>query len=247
MALLPFDCTRDFLSGHKLVSLSQASPERVHECFKQLLEAHDARMSSASDSGAPTRRKGQIKCPVCPIDAQYYMQIDSQRGDAVCSRCGACTRVVVPENCETYEERPACIKTQAPNNIAEWAWKASRHDDDTARRFVEREMEHWNDYHSVGTHWGIDRLAWLKSLTKNVANASCTEKAIAALLFPYIAETYDAKRVEQDVRSGRPLTKVVLPQAPVKYACQRCGAAVDSLYAQKRHPCGWGSKKRRRP
>ena len=81
----------------------------------------------------------------------------------------------------------------------------------------------------------------------DITHTSTPVKAISALLFDRVAAFADPSLFEDAMRQGRPMpTLAVATTRSGGYWCARCGAEVDCAYAAKRHPCGWGSKKRRR-
>lgn len=259
MALLPYDCTREFFEAHPLVHIFRATPSNVHNCVTLMLEAWnketdaDARPVDARSIGAkqaanaPTRPARTSECPCATPGARF--RVDPARGDMICSACGVTERYVVPDNCTNYSEPQMSIQTKAPPGVADWAWASSRADEKERQRSeVMSCMAKLNQYRPGGTFHPVDELKFLHRMAMVPERASSTERAIAALLFPDVREAFDLRAVETAVRSG-----ASVPKMPVKTTspwgelrCKRCDALVTTPYEQKRHPCRWGQKKRRR-
>lgn len=246
MALLPYDCTRDFLEQHALTDISRVSPVNVHNCITHMLNV--ATPTPAASKSALPARKPQIEGCMCKSPDGRY-EVDPCRGDMVCSGCGVTTRYIVADNCTVYSESQATIKSKAPVGITDWVWASSRMDDDERHHAEVMDcMCNLNEYRPGGTFHPIDDLKFLHALAMAPQRASAAERAVAALLYPKVRDAFDMSAVEAAVRSGGSLPKMHTTTNLLwgELRCKRCNALVETPYEQKRHPCGWGQKKRRR-
>lgn len=167
----------------------------------------------------------------------------------ICSGCGVTSRYIVSDNCSVYSESQATIKVKAPPGVTDWIWASSQMDEDERYRAeVMRCIERFNEYRPGGTFHPVDDLKLLHNLAMLPERASVSERAVAALLFPKVRDAFDLKAVEVAVRTGERVpkmeTKAKGPWGELR--CPKCEALVATPFEQKRHPCAWGQKKRRR-
>ena len=176
-------------------------------------------------------------------------EVDPCRGDMICSGCGVTSRYIVSDNCTVYSEFQATIKTKAPPGVSDWIWASSQVDEqERYRAEVMSCMENLNEYRPGGTFHPVDDLKGLHNLAMLPQRACASERAVAALLFPKVRDAFDLKAVESAVRSGKSVPKMEArsknPWGELR--CPKCDASVATPYEQKRHPCAWGQRKRRR-
>lgn len=243
MAALPFECVRGFLESSDVVRSARVAPEAVHKAFVELLRKDkDASAPSASRDEKPRDEKPPHAATfVCACGCTTYL-VDDTRADRICADCGRAHYGFVYSNCTVYNDKAGAParREPKPSHAPYHTHGGPAEQDDEIRR----EVEHWNEA-PYGPHMGTDELARAKRWANAVTHASVTVKAVSALLFHKVNAAFDPKELESAMRQGRPMPTLVAETVRA-YACPRCGAEVDTPYAAKRHPCGWGVKRRRR-
>lgn len=242
MAALPFECVRGFLESSDVVCSARVAPEAVHKAFVELLRKEkdasaDAPPSASRDEKAPPAHAATF---VCACGCTTYL-VDDTRADRICADCGRAYYSFVYSNCTLYNDTAGAPARRQPSNAPPYHSHSGPAEQDDE---IRREVEHWNEM-PFGPHMGTDELARAKRWANAVTHASVTVKAVSALLFHKVVAAFDPKELESAMRQGRPMPTLVAETLPT-YTCPRCGAAVDTPYAAKRHPCGWGVKRRRR-
>lgn len=256
MFALPLESVREFIESSGLVNQACLPVEAVHKAFVELAHKTRTRDAPPAERGeratAVAEKRDEETAAVeeerCACGSRIFVA-DDRHGDRICAKCGICSYGFVYSNCTLFEggatvSKRARAATVDQKVIAHRAHAGSSADD--ARRELNRELDHWNDL-PVGTHLGTDEMARARIWAGYITHASTTVKAISALLFDRVAAFADPALLEDAMRQGRPMPTLAPPSTnPSGHRCARCGAEVDCAYAAKRHPCGWGSKKRRR-
>lgn len=232
MAALPFECVRDFIESSDVTLSARVAPEAIHKAFVELLSKHD------NTANVPIAESSSSSHPSCACGCTTYF-VDETRADRICADCGRAQYGIVYSNCSPYEKKPITKSSHHhQSSHAPYPHSGTTTQDDEIRQ----EVEHWNET-PAGPRLGTDELARAKKWANSVSHASVTVKAVSALLFHNVLESFDPKELERAMRQGQPMPTLGIKTLPT-YACRRCGAVVDTPYAAKRHPCGWGISKR---
>ena len=245
--LLPYDCVRDFLEEHPLIDISDATPRGVYEAIVAILER--TREATARDDRIDERRAApnEVRIEPCAL-CKGYKRYDSHTGDLICSSCGACSRFTRAEDARLYDkpDEKSGGRPTRDDNIAQWAKKSVEFAEGEYRRIlIEKDMDSWNDYRPGGPCHGADAMTRLKRLVHVPERVGPTDRVMAALLLPAVERAFDFEQIADAVRQGKRLPTLAYDPPQPQFACQRCGAAVFNRYEERRHPCGWGTKRRK--
>ncbi len=247
MVLLPYDCVKAFLENHALVNEAKVSPQSVHECIVQMLDA--TKVPERGGGGEPSSSIGP--CIHCK---ERRREIDIREALIVCTNCGVVEKYSNPRNCMAFDKSEPTTRTcrDKKDNLPQWIKNASQFDDGEYHAYeVGEEVEHWNTHRNGGTHMGEDDLSLAKKRALIPVRASITSRSLAALFFPWVKSNFDFENLNQLIRQGKTLPILKEREDPNlkqwgELRCLRCDAIVSTPYEQKRHPCNWGKTKRRR-
>lgn len=243
--LLPFDSVRPFLDESPLLQLTQVDTKNVYDAVIEIMSLWDKR----SKEQVPLVPKPVPRCTHCKIGYLVNNEVDA---DCVCSNCGVvqASRLIIENNCQTYNERHDDMiryKRSVPKDVPKWVQQSLDMQGNEMQRFeVENELEKWNSNPYAQHQWLTkDSLDKAKDDAMIPQRANATVRAVAAMLTPKIYAFFDFNDIKTRISKGMPLP-VVRYQPPVaKYKCFKCGAPVFEPYMQRKHPCGWGRKRRR--
>ena len=86
-----------------------------------------------------------------------------------------------------------------------------------------------------------------KEMAKLIKVRSNTlSKVFAVIAYIQLENRVDWESIQSAVKVGAPIPTIeIMLYKESKYNCIKCGASVDEPYMVKRHPCGWGKKRRR--
>ena len=159
----------------------------------------------------------QFRCRLCQ-KTEY--EINAQESALVCTDCGYAEQFINPDNCMYYDETKCQIQQK----------------DDCANWEVCDEIAHWSGIPACGVKLTADteRAAIARAMT--VTNASATDRAVSALLYPDV-EKIDFTEIEKRVRNGLSLDVFVPGTTEKMYECARCGQKVLHRYEVHRHGC----------
>ena len=231
--LFPFDCIKDYLETHSLILISRANPERIHRCISEILSKEFSKKTGSDDRIKNARNEKPEKLDNtlrfwCKICQKNEYEINAQESALVCTDCGYTEQFINPDNCMYYAE--STCQNQQRHDGAKWE--------------LRDEILHWSRNPAFGMSLSEDgeRLAIARAMT--VTNASATDRAISALLYP-VMQSIDFIEIEKRVRNGLPLD-VFFPVVQKKiFECVRCGEKVLHRYEVRRHGCQWGQKRKR--
>lgn len=190
-------------------------------------------MSARATGGGAVRNK----CTVCGETEKHgkgYLLRDTKEAEMVCADCGACTAYIVPENCHTYSES---LQRQVCQDAC------PRKEED-----VRANMEFLEQYNSLpGSSFSVptEQLAWIARVASLPQKEGRGERCVAAAFVADIEAFFDFDEVERCVRARLPLPIMQYTPPPCpSFQCSRCGARVHTRWEARRHPCGWGKKRK---
>lgn len=251
--VLPYVVLREYLESHPLVFDAKCDTRNVYDGIVSMLSV--ARRNREVASARPPRTTSQ-RPPACRHckDPASYILVNTTTADNVCSMCGVAERTILEDNCMPYEKesedapRGQCFARPSVPGVPDWVQKSIDDHSETALWKLRRDMENFNPPQRGGPNYDSDTLRELSALAAEaIPRATALERAVSALLYRHVESSIDVDDIRQRVSEGKPLPTMA-EWAPRKreYSCARCGAAVDTLFAAKRHPCRWGTTSRKR-
>lgn len=248
--LLPYDVVEPFLSDNSLCQLSGADPKAVYECLLVILAEMKRDRDKATEVAGYRPKPSVPRCTACKIG---FWEIDTKEAYAVCSECGvvAQTNLVLADNCTTFNERhddgQRHHRTSAPD-VPQWMQKALDYTSEELHRFeVEGEIDSLNDNPFVAEFklFDVDKRD-AKRYAMLPARANAIVRATAALVAPRVDKFFDMDDIRSRISEGRALPIMRYESPRMQYKCNRCGVGVSEPYMQRRHPCEWGKRPRKR-
>lgn len=248
--LLPFDAVRDFLSQSPAVIYTSVSVALVYDAIIEILTALETQKIEQKRGNPQTNDKPTTeRCTSCLTG---YMQLNTKEAEKVCTNCGTVheVRMILRDNCQTFDERYDDMlrhSRSTPNDVPKWVQKALDYDSEERHRMeIENELEHYNAIpHLKDQKLRPDEMMRAKRNAMLPSRANPSTRVVAAMLVPKVEKFLEDHDVRQAITAGRSLPTMRFTPRESPYKCIRCGAAVDEPYLQRRHPCGWGKKKRK--
>jgi hypothetical protein len=111
---------------------------------------------------------------------------------------------------------------------------------------IEAEIQQWVHHPMAGVSIEKDKLSMIKRRALLPARANVTDRVVGAILTESITDLLDLDAVQRAVRDGKAVPVARYTEKKPEFKCSKCGAAVWTLWETRRHPCGWGQRKRRR-
>ena len=240
---LPLACIREFIESHPLFVLTEANIHSVYDVIVAILthekvvqEEATKKASQQHLSSETHPRRAQFVCPSCKGE-RYY--VDTKDANLICRACGTCTRWI-DASLREYE-KPVDLAGKAPGRCSHAFTQEERKQHD-----IENELQKWvlNPYARVP----MDKVAYDRAVRRASVplRANITDRVVGAILTHCIAEKLDLDDIERRMQANNGLPVLRYEEKVPEYACQKCGAAVWTLWETRRHPCGWGMKKRKR-
>ena len=242
-------CLEGYLRDHPLTALSNVNVEAVYNVIVAILSderdnasALEGRLAADKPAGQTGQRVGSFVCPSC---TSSVFTTDTREGDMICSGCGACVRLPSTNNHEydksTERRQPGDIKSKLPKwyNHVMTAVETKEYE-------IEEEMYKWvnNPYAHAKLDSSAYQLAKRRAAIPGRANA--TDRAVGAILTHFIVDKIDVHDIERRVRARQPLPLLTYERPAPRFACNKCGATVWTMWESRRHPCGWGKAARQR-
>ena len=247
--LLPFDSVKEFLTDSPLVKLTRVDVKSVYDAMIEIVTVWHTRTKSSPTIRTPV----PPQCSHCKIG---YFVIDETEALKVCSNCGVVAEsgLIIEHNCQTYKERhddlarhARAVPKDVPKDVPKWLQQSLDAQDDDHHRFVvDDALEHWNSNpFAADQRLTKDQLASAKMDAMIPVRCNTTVRAVAAMLSPKVYEFFDMNDIRDRISKGKSLPIMAYSSPVPRYACFKCGAAVHEPYMQRRHPCGWGGKRKR--
>lgn len=240
--VFPFACVKDYIEKHPLTALTRSKPEDVYDVIVEILTFEKLKR----DKSAPPKKEANVpvkstlfQCPGCKC---IVYEVDTKEATRICSKCGVCVRYT-DETMRDYDKEYCTIHCSGGGepswyNVSMTAEEQNAYD-------IEKAMQQWikNPYARVA----LDQATY--ELTKERASlplrANPTNRVVGATMVHFILQKVDVPKIEQLVRSNKPLPTIYYEEPLPQFSCQKCGAAVWTLWESRRHPCGWGKKRKR--
>ena len=235
--LFPYNCVKDFIETHPVVSMSKVSPFRVHAAMVQVLEveaerARQQRSQQISRSRQDVDAREHYRCKNCN-NCEY--EINSREAEIVCRSCGATSKHVDAETCMYYTERISQTSEECL-------------DDTRLERAVRDEILHWVHMPGSLLYTSFDQINRTVERALLINRGSVAERAVCALLFPVITGALDIASIETKMRQKEqlPIMAAVKRCAP-SHACVTCGESFSEKWCLRRHKCNqsYGKKRQR--
>lgn len=252
--VLPYVVLQEYLDSHPLVIDTRCEPRNVYDGIVSMLSVSRRNRDVARARPPPTTSQLPPACRHCKDPASYIL-VDTATAENVCSLCGVTERTILEDNCMPYEKdrddapRGQCFVRPSIPGVPDWVQKSIDDHSETALWKLRSDMENFNPPQRGGPNYNSATLRELSALAAEaIPRATALERAVSALLYRHVESSIDVDDVRKRVSEGKPLPKMA-EWAPKKleYSCARCGAAVDTPFAAKRHPCRWGKTSRKRP
>lgn len=243
--VIPYDCIRDFLEGHRVVQLSKMSTRDLHSAILYVdrnLQAPSSTKEVATDAMQPSAKR-PYDCMECNAG---YLFLDAHSGHYVCGSCG-----VVPHRGSINVERewiddvpddqlaPRHKRTKYIPGVPKWMVdKLSSNPRLAYERSTHSEMETMNGYVNLSPDM-LDAahrnfLRWTDNgYNRDVKMAACMFHTILRSQFLSDAE------VRGMVRQRRSIPQVEDPTPKPAFPC-RCGVLHHSKKAARFHSCRKG-------
>lgn len=242
--LLPFDSVHPFLTDSPLVKLTKVDVKPLYDAIIEIMTEWD-RQRSVPKVEVVTKAP---RCSHCKIG---YFVIDEVEANRVCGNCGivAETGLILENNCQTFNERHDDMirhERAVPKDVPKWLQQSLDAQGDEGHRFdVYEKLESLNSNpYAQNQRLPKDDLEKAKRDAMIPLRGNPLIRATAAMLAPKIDAYFDMKDMRVRISKSMPLPVMTYDPPVPKYACFRCGAAVFEPYMQRRHPCGWGKRKR---
>lgn len=235
--LFPYDCVSDFLTSHPLLMHTRTRPERIHSFVYDMMKAKQERKGTLRENSQKMHadkteaQRCFFSCRLC--HGEEY-EINHRESVVVCTKCGCTEQFINPENCMYHAE------------IGQMSQQDNGADATSLMYEVRNEILHWSEHPACQVKQTEDEQRITVARAMQVRNASVTERAVSALLFPIIQRSVDVDEIERRIRQQLPLqTMPAFQQAEKKFKCERCGESVMNRFEIRRHGCTFGAKRRR--
>ena len=234
---LPYNCVKDFIETHPVVTMSMVSPSKVHAAMVRVLEVEAAKQAQQQRS---CRRQGGIAKEdyCCKICNNRDHEINAREADIVCRSCGATSKYIGAdaETCMYYTERVTQTFDECLGG------------DTLLERTVRDEILHWSHMPGSLLKTSSDQINRTVEHALRINRGSATERAVCALLLPTIRDTLDIASIETKIRQREELpTMPAVKTCAALHACATCGESFSEKWCLRRHKCNQSySKKRQR-
>ena len=242
--VLPLSCVRHFIEEHPLYQLVNTDVQAIYGVVISILSSErEERVKRPAPKESPqdVPRRGHFVCELCKCTVYV---IDTREATMICTECGVCSPL---QNTSMREhEKPVVSGSSraASGKVPDW-YNRTMTSDECQKYEIENEMRHWisNPYACVAMDENTYDVTTRRAAMPLRANT--TDRVVGAILTHFILQKIDLADIEHKVRADRALPILHYEEKLPQYACNKCGVAVWTAWETRRHPCGWGKKRKR--